>query len=292
MSSFFCKIIRPAEEIAIYVLMWHYLVGCSREVKMRLSKHLASGFLILTTFVYISSLAQVRGPQAEFMEKDWDFGRIKQGEVVRHEFVFRNIGTAPLEIRRVTTSCGCAAALVSEKEIAPGQQGRLKVSFDSRSYSGKVIKYIYFESNDPKNPQVELTIRAEVEVGPGPKIEIDPLNLDLGIALEGEEAEAEVKIKNRGQLELTFDIDNPAFDFSVQGKKISLPHKLAAGQEIELTVKIPARKDQKGLQREYLLIKSNDPARPGLSVFISRYIVTREELRQLFKKYGPALEIK
>ncbi|MDD8030471.1 MAG: DUF1573 domain-containing protein [Acidobacteriota bacterium] len=259
---------------------------------MRLLRHFTLGFLILISLMSICSSGQAKGPQVEFMETEWDFGRIKQGEVVRHEFVFRNIGTAPLEIRRVTTSCGCAAALVSEKKIAPGQQGALKVSFDSRGYSGKVIKYIYFESNDQKNPQIGLAIKAEVEVGPGPKIEIDPLNLDLGIALEGEAAEAKIKIKNRGELELTFDIDNPAFDFFVQQKKISLPYKIPAGREIELTVKIPARKGLPGLQREYLLVKSNDPSRPTLSVFISRYIVTQKELRQLFQKYRSVLEIK
>jgi hypothetical protein len=259
---------------------------------MKLLKHFTPGLLIFISVVSICFSGQAKGPQVEFLETEWDFGRIKQGEVVRHEFVFRNTGTATLEIRKVTTSCGCAAALVSEKKIAPGQQGALKVSFDSKGYSGKVIKYIYFESNDPKNPQVALTIRAEVEVGPGPKIEIDPLNLDLGIALEEEAAEAKIKIKNKGELELTFDIDNPAFAFFVQQKKISLPYKIPAGREIELTVKIPSRKGLQGLHREYLLVKSNDPIRPTVSVFISRYIVTREDLRQLFQKYKSVLEIK
>lgn len=231
-------------------------------------------------------------PRAEFKETSWDFGRIKQGEVVSHEFTFRNSGKAVLVVKNVSTSCGCAAALVSQKEIAPGGEGKIKVTFDSRGYAGKVIKYIYFESNDPNKPRQELTITAEVETGPAPRIELEPYNLDLGLALEGEASEAVIKVKNSGQLELVFDIDNPGFTFMVGNKVISFPYKVPAGREIMLRALVPVREGRTGPQREYVLIKSNDPARPSLSVFISRYVITREELRRLFEKYGKELGIK
>ncbi|MCX8159497.1 MAG: DUF1573 domain-containing protein [Candidatus Saccharicenans sp.] len=254
-------------------------------------------FLILVLGLLIAgltnwSLAQAGVPKAEFRETSRDFGRIKQGEVVSHEFTFRNSGNAVLVVKNVSTSCGCTAALVSQKEIPPGREGKIKVTFDSRGYAGKVIKYVYFESNDPKDPRQELSITAEVETGPAPRIELEPYNLDLGLVLEGESSEAVIKVKNSGQLELVFDIDNPGFTFMVGNKVISFPYKVPAGREIMLRALLPVREGRTGPQREYVLIKSNDPARPSLSVFISRYVVTREELRRLFEKYGKELGIK
>lgn len=239
-----------------------------------------------------SALAQSAAPKAEFKETSRDFGQIKQGEVVSHEFTFTNSGNAVLVVKNVSTSCGCTAALVSQKEIPPGREGKIKVTFDSRGYAGKVIKYVYFESNDPNNPRQELTITAEVKVGPAPRIELEPYNLDLGLVLEGEPSEAVIKVKNSGQLELIMDIDNPGFTFMVGTRVISFPYKIPAGREIMLKALIPVREGRPGPQREYVLIKSNDPARPSLSVFISRYVITREELRRLFEKYGKELGIK
>ena len=254
----------------------------------------SSGFLLLFLILILmtAGLSQITGPKVVFKEKKWDFGRIKAGEVVSHEFVFKNEGQALLKVIRVSTSCGCAAALVSENEIAPGKEGRLKVTFDSRGYAGKVIKYVYFESNDPKNRQIELSIEAEVEIGPSPRIELDRYNLDLGIALEGEETSTRLTVRNSGQLELRFEIENPSYQFLVEGKKINFPYRIPAGKAVDLEIKVPGKEGQRGLQRDYLLIKSNDQARPTISIFISRYVITQEELKKLFEKYGKQLGLK
>jgi len=282
--------------VAIISGLWHHLF-CKKEATMNFGqapKVMILGLMVVLVMTVQSfpSPVQSGAPKAEFKETSRNFGQIKQGEVVSHEFTFRNSGNAVLVVKNVSTSCGCAAALVSQKEIPPGREGKLKVTFDSRGYAGKVIKYVYFESNDPDNPRQELSITAEVEVGPAPRIELEPYNLDLGLVLEGESSEAVIKIKNSGQLELVFDIDNPGFTFMVGNKVISFPYKVPAGREFMLKALIPARSGRSGPQREYLLIKSNDPARPALSVFISRYVVTREELRRLFEKYAKELGIK
>jgi hypothetical protein len=47
---------------------------------------------------------------------------------------------------------------------------------------------------------------------------------------------------------------------------------------------IPPR-PKKGLIREYILLKSNDTRRPNLSLYVSGYIVTKKQLKELFDKY-------
>jgi hypothetical protein len=241
--------------------------------------------------IILPASAAGKQARAKFKEVAWDFGKIKQGEILTHEFVFTNEGDALLVIEKVATSCGCAAALASEEKIGPGKEGRIKASFDSRGYSGRIVKYVYVESNDADASRRELSLIAEIEVPPQPRIELSAYNIDLGLSLEGEEASTRVAIKNTGELELSIDIAHPEFKFLTNGKPAAFPLKIAAGKELGLDVRLPSQ-NKNGALRDYVLIKSNDPIRSTLSIYISRYVITKEALKELFKKYGKIAEEK
>jgi hypothetical protein len=241
--------------------------------------------------IVFPAFAAGKQARAKFKEVAWDFGKIKQGEILTHEFVFTNEGDAPLVIEKVATSCGCTAALASEEKIGPGKEGRIKASFDSRGYSGRIVKYVYVESNDADASRRELSLTAEIEVPPQPRIELSAYNIDLGLSLEGEEASTRVAIKNTGELELSVDIAHPEFKFLANGKPAAFPLKIAAGKELGLDVRLPTQ-NKNGALRDYVLIKSNDPVRSTLSIYISRYVITKEALKELFKKYGKISEEK
>jgi hypothetical protein len=241
--------------------------------------------------IILPASAAGKQARAKFKEVAWDFGKIKQGEILTHEFVFTNEGDAPLVIEKVSTSCGCTAALASEEKIGPGKEGRIKASFDSRGYSGRIVKYVTVESNDADASRRELSLTAEIEVPPQPRIELSAYNIDLGLSLEGEEASTRVAIKNTGELELSIDIAHPEFNFLANGKPAAFPLKIAAGKELGLDVRLPSQ-NKNGALRDYVLIKSNDPVRSTLSIYISRYVITKEALKELFKKYGKISEEK
>ncbi len=241
--------------------------------------------------IVLPSSAAGSQARAKFKELTWDFGKIKQGDTLNHEFVFTNEGDAPLVIKNVSTSCGCTAALASAEKIEPGKEGKIKASFNSRGYSGKIVKYVFVESNDAEASRRQLSLSAEIEVMPQPRIELNAYNIDLGISLAGQETSTRLAIKNAGELELSVEITHPEFKFLVDGKPAAFPLKIAAGKELGLEVRLPAR-DKAGALREYVLIKSNDPIRSTLSIYFSRYIITQEVLRELFKKYGKILEEK
>jgi hypothetical protein len=42
--------------------------------------------------------------------------------------------------------------------------------------------------------------------------------------------------------------------------------------------------------RDYVLVKSNDPVRASLSIYVSRYVVTKKDLKELFIKYKSQLD--
>jgi hypothetical protein len=246
----------------------------------------------LTGLLFLSLLAGLAAgggaPKITFKETTWDFGKVKQGEAAVHEFVFTNEGNDTLTIEKVSTSCGCTAALVSDRSIPPGKSGKIEVKFDTRGYGGQVAKIIYVQSNDPKEPQRSLEIKADVEVPPSAKIEIDPYNYDAGLLVEGEDIQAKLKITNRGELELRVEFNHRSATYEVGGKPAPVPLKIAAGKADDVLIRIPTQ-GRTGAVREYVLIKSNDPMRSTLSLYISGYIITKDQLKGLFDKYKDVL---
>lgn len=232
----------------------------------------------------INVLLAQNGPQIKFKESSWDFGKVKEGQVKTHVFEFENVGDTPLLVKNVRTSCGCAAALVSEKTIEPTKKGEVKVTFNSRGYEGNITKYVYVESNDRENPVTQLVISANIEVPPRPRIDLDKYNFDSGLILEGEPIVAKTVIINRGEQELQVTFSHRDATYFHDRKEISSELRIAAGKEAEVEIKIPPRSRQ-GLIREYILLKSNDTRRPNLSLYISGYIITKKQLKELFNKY-------
>jgi Protein of unknown function (DUF1573) len=106
----------------------------------------------------------VNVPKADFPQLTYDFGEIKQGAVVDHVFQYTNKGKTKLKIWDLRTSCGCTAALLKNKETDPGQDGSIRVEFDSAGKIGKLSRRVSMKTNDPKNPVITIVIFADVEV--------------------------------------------------------------------------------------------------------------------------------
>ena len=252
-------------------------------------KYMSFALVFIFLCCSVSLFFAGKGPSMKFTKDIIDFGKVKQGKVLTHVFVFTNEGDSTLSIKRVRTSCGCTAVLLKDKEVAPGKSGELKVTFNTKGYANKVSKYIYIDSNDSGQPSQKLTVSALIEVPPSPRITLDRYSQDLGLFLEDEEVRAKAKIKNIGELELRVSCSHKDATFYASGKEVSFPLKIRAGSEAELEVRIPPRK-KKGMIREYILMKSNDPRRPTLSFYLSGYVITKQQLKTLFAKYKGLLD--
>jgi hypothetical protein len=95
-------------------------------------------------------------------ETQHDFGKVNEGDKVDYTFTFVNKGSSNLIIKDIKTSCGCTAALLSVDNLAPGQEGTLKVELDTKNRSGKMSRTVTINSNDPKEPSKILTIYADI----------------------------------------------------------------------------------------------------------------------------------
>ncbi len=88
---------------------------------------------------------------------------VAKGEKVKHDFVVKNEGDAPLEITSVRPTCGCTVAEY-DKVIPPGGSGKIRTELDtSNMIAGGTAKTVSVFTNDPANPRFELTLMAKVE---------------------------------------------------------------------------------------------------------------------------------
>jgi hypothetical protein len=96
-----------------------------------------------------------------------NFGVIKSGDVVTHEFQFTNTGKSDLIIRKTQASCGCTATHPTKSVLKPGESSSISVKFDSTGKQGKEQKTVTVITNDPDRTTLYLTIDADITPAAG-----------------------------------------------------------------------------------------------------------------------------
>ncbi|RKO72645.1 DUF1573 domain-containing protein [Sphingobacterium puteale] len=97
----------------------------------------------------------------EFEESAFDFGQIKEGAEVKHTFVLKNTGDAPVILSKVNASCGCTQPEFSKSPILPGGTSDIRVTFKSEGQVGKQQKIITVQSN-ASNSMTTVQLKGEV----------------------------------------------------------------------------------------------------------------------------------
>lgn len=92
----------------------------------------------------------------------WNAGQIVEGEKLAVAFRFRNSGTKPLVIESVTASCGCTAPEPPKEPIAPGKEGVIAATFDSKGRVGQNHKTLTVVANTVGSSTHELNFDVEV----------------------------------------------------------------------------------------------------------------------------------
>ena len=98
-----------------------------------------------------------------FKEVTHDFGDVIPDGYSNCTFKFSNTGQSTLNITKTKGTCKCTVPKLKKKEYAPGESGEITVRFHAPKYNGKTSQHIFVSSDDPDNPKVELTIKANVK---------------------------------------------------------------------------------------------------------------------------------
>jgi hypothetical protein len=115
-----------------------------------------------TTITPTQRPLQRRSPKIEFEKLEYDFGNIGPGTNNLCEFKFTNTGKSTLKIGEITKTCGCTPFSLAKKEYAPGESGTLKVNYFSDQIRGQTTKRLVIHSNDRTNPEITLSVKANV----------------------------------------------------------------------------------------------------------------------------------
>jgi len=119
---------------------------------------LAASVLLLSAGVFAQ--AKKAEDVVKFKELSYDFGKIKQGTPVSHEFEFTNISTSPVIIESAVPSCGCTTPVKPEGAIAKGKDDKITAGFNAAN-AGPFNKTITIKVAGVDLP-VQLKITGEV----------------------------------------------------------------------------------------------------------------------------------
>lgn len=110
-------------------------------------------------FLFIS--ISIHSQEFKFEKEMIDYGNVPQNSNGEKVFVFKNVGTAPIIISNVRSSCGCTIPKKPKQPIMPGETGEIKVSYDTQRIGG-FSKQITVFSN-AKNPRKVIRIKGIVK---------------------------------------------------------------------------------------------------------------------------------
>jgi hypothetical protein len=113
-------------------------------------------------FSGMSDEEKENAPVISFEDRVFNFGNLKHGESIEHEFLFTNTGKSELIIRSVRSGCGCTAIEPKKTLLRPGESSSIKAVFNSRGFRGRQNKGITVISNDPHSPNILLRITGDV----------------------------------------------------------------------------------------------------------------------------------
>jgi hypothetical protein len=117
-------------------------------------------------------------PRIQFDQTIYDFGKTSVVTSVSGSFKFQNTGDGVLKLEPPKPSCGCTVAEVKPDTLPPGATGELPFSLNLGYYRGNLEKHITVKSNDPKTPEVSLSIKVDYT----PLYELTPMTLSPNLA--------------------------------------------------------------------------------------------------------------
>lgn len=202
-------------------------------------------------------------PQVEVERISHDFGIISEGEKRSHTFRFRNSGDETLVIQRIKAPCGCTAALISAREVPPGETADLTVTFNSLRFQGKIRKTVTVYSNAPETPTVTFEMVGQVR----PVVSLEPRRLQVQGLVAGKPQTRLVRVANNSQrpLKITGVRTTDRQIEAEMPKKAILPGEFAE-------IKVRLRWEEKGGRISgYLFVSTDHPQKRQLRLTVRGY---------------------
>jgi hypothetical protein len=199
-------------------------------------------------------------PELTATESTYNFGTIPQGKQVPHNFVIRNSGDAPLQIKEVNVSCGCTAAKPSASLIEPGKSAEIQVVFDSTNFTGKVQKSVTLVTNAGKARNFTFNLEGTIIE----MLQFAPRQLNLGPVKPGAAKQASVTVTNRGGSSVKL-LSATGTSNTLQIKAVIKKSEIKSGETGSIELTITPRPDAK-IMSGYLHILTDSPQKKEIII--------------------------
>ena len=121
---------------------------------------LALSVMLISAAAFSQNATVAKTEVAKFKETVFDFGKIKQGVPVTHEFAFTNVSDKPLVIENAIASCGCTTPSWPQAPVGAGKTDKITAGFNAAA-PGAFTKQITVKIAGVDAP-VQVTIKGEV----------------------------------------------------------------------------------------------------------------------------------
>lgn len=195
--------------------------------------------IVLFLLLFPAILFGATGPEIALDKSEHDFGDVQVGDVVETQLRVINAGDATLVIDEVRTSCGCTTAVSRGKEVPPGQETEIAVSYDSVGQSpGRKTQSVLIHTNDAKNPVSKVQIYVNV-VHP---IVIEPMNLIAKLPHFQGRISFPMTATNNSQQSVSLNVagvEGAISEAVLQPEKVVVPPNSEARFQMQLDLKVP-----------------------------------------------------
>lgn len=236
----------------------------------------AMGLLALVAAPVVRAQDAAQGgaqPNIEILEPEFKT-EAAEGGLVDHVFKIKNGGKGPLEVADVKTSCGCTAAMLSKDGatvekgqklvLAGGETGDIKVTFNSKGYSGEARKTVTVYSNDPDTPQAPMmlivNVKQEISVTPSPSVFFSGLLKD-----QAEQKVVEVASATDAPLKITkAESSSPMFTATLKETEPGKKYTVTVATKPPLT---------EGSVSGVVTLETSNPKKPKVELQVNAYVI-------------------
>lgn len=183
----------------------------------------------------------------------YDFGKVPSGTPVEHTFTLRNGGAAPLRVERIHAACGCTAAMIDSNVIAPGEEAKIKTTFDTTGFQGAKMKTVRVFTNDPRQSSFVLSLKGYVQS----EVELQPVRLFFGDVMRGQSPSLAADIA------VAAGADAKVIDVSSKSPYVDARLDDSGKPRVVATIRPNA---PVGVLRERIVIRTTSPQAPVLNL--------------------------
>lgn len=200
-------------------------------------------------------------PKIQATKTVYDFGQIYETEKITHIYEFKNVGESVLKVHKAKTFCNCTTPEVLNKEVLPGEIGKVKITLDPSEIKerGSITRSVELWTNDPDTPEVTFKIIGELLQ----EVDVSPKFLNFGTIKKQE--------KNSKNLIVSF----------ASTTKLKILKVESSSRNIKANV-LPAKEDRKAIIYEIQIVIDKNASVGRLAEYVTIY--TNSKANPIIKK--------